>query len=143
MFKFGEKVQMVKMDPDIYQCNIEDETNPLSFEYSVSMGDIGVVITTANNDNDWIEVAFQYGDSNDIIAVDPKSLMIYSDQSEIVFLNNLIELQTKYPVRQYDSLDFKINFDKKYVIAGCQEISKNDAIQIAKDILQYYEVNQL
>jgi hypothetical protein len=138
-FKFGDKVQLVKMTLKQYEENVFDENDILMYDHEVDMGDIGVVISEGEA-GDYPDVAFKKGSYSRVIEVEPKDLMLHSEESEIVFLNNLMELQEKCPVQKYASLDQSLVFTKTKVEAGCQHINKADAIKIANDILTYYKV---
>lgn len=135
-FKFGDKVQIVKLSQERYEENLYDGNDALHYEDEADMGDVGVVISEGP---DWPEVAFKTQYSTCVLEVDPKDLMLHSDESEVVFLNNLMEIQQKCPLRKYATLEQAIEFSKDGIEVGCQDVSKEDAITIAKDILSYYK----
>lgn len=141
-FKFGDKVQIVNMDLSQYQDNLCDDygSNELHYEDEADMGDVGVVITEPSGKTDWPEVAFKSGSYSCVIEVNPKDLMLHSEESEVAFLNNLLTLQEKCPYKKYETLEQSIRYEKNSIEVGCQDISKEDAIKIAHDILNHFKV---
>lgn len=140
--KFGDKVQLVGIGVDSYKSNVLNGRDPLRFTSTVQVGDVGVVIKPGNV-YDRPRVVFQtvHGTS-DTVVVDEKDLMVESDESNIKVLENIAKLQetVKISSKKYSTLDRTIIYNENKLNIGCQNISKEDALEIANDIRTHFGV---
>ena len=136
MYKFGDKIQVVGMSLSQYKENIQEQADDLlqlGWDYDVNLGDLGIVISSTLHSS---RVAFE----DAVMNINNKDLMPESEESHALFLETVMDLQSKCSVQIYDSLDHTVEFHAKGLSIGCQEVKKDDAIKIANDILTYFKV---
>lgn len=166
-FKFGDKVQFVKLLDTHIEYNIRDgidddeegiEAISSRDNQNIHLGDVGIIISVDSafcdvlfdpsiqeaRDSSYFYDSYNLSDDNLILNLNKSHIMPYSDESEqfvfeeMIRINSLPKLLNR---KKYKTLDQAVVFDDDNLKVGCQSISKQDALQIAKDIQIRYGEN--
>lgn len=151
-FNHGDKVQVVRLSKNTIERNVEDIENDGFLDLdegefeNYQIGDVGIFIEEDREEDNAAIVSMQLPDGvvdNYTISLD--ELELFSDASNLEALNVCFELQKLNKQQKlrtfnrYETLEEDLILREEEVEVGCQNISKKDAIQIAKDILDFYQ----